>query len=80
MHKILKKHHNLVKVYTFDGFSKNTVKQDFLKQINNSTGLYMKNVNNFYLFEGMADIEKIFNFTSDDYETTDDIDLKKSFI
>lgn len=70
----LKKHHNLVKVYTFDGFSKNTVKQDFLKQINNSTGLYMKNVNNFYLFEGMADIEKIFNFTSDDYETTDDID------
>lgn len=70
----LKKHHNLVKVYTFDGFSKNEVKKEFLKQLKNSTGLYMKNVNNFYLFEGVADIEKIFEFTTRDYETTDNID------
>lgn len=69
----LKKHHNLIKVYTFDGFSKNEVKKEFLKQIKNSTGLYMKNVNNFYLFDGIADIEKIFNFTNEDYQNTDDI-------
>lgn len=69
----LKKHHNLIKVYKFDGFSKNAVKQEFLKQINNSTGLYMKNVNNFYLFDGIADIDKIFGFTTDDYETTDNV-------
>lgn len=69
----LKKHHNLLKVYTFDGFSKNEVKEEFLKQLKNSTGLYMKNVNNFYLFDGIADIDEIFGFKKDDYEMTDDI-------
>ncbi len=70
----LKKHHSLLKVYTFDGFTKNDVKKEFLKNLKNSTGLYMKNVNNFYLFEGIVDIEKIFNFTVNDYNLTDDID------
>lgn len=69
----LKKHYNLLKVYTFDGFSKNDVKKEFLKNLNNRTGLYMKNVNNFYLFEGIVDIDKIFEFTTGDYEITDDI-------
>lgn len=69
----LKKHHNLIKVYTFDGFSKNEVKKEFLKNLENSTGLYMKNVNNFYLFEGIADIDKLFSFTSQDYQVTNDI-------
>jgi len=64
----LKKHNNLIKVYKFDGFSKNEVKKEF----NNSTCLYMKNVNNFYLFEGAADIDKMFGFTENDYEITDD--------
>jgi hypothetical protein len=70
----LKKEHNLLKVYNFDGFSKNNVKQEFLKHLKNSTGLYMKNVNNFYLFEGVVDIETLFGFTKSDYELTDDID------
>lgn len=70
----LKKHHNLVKVYTFDGFSKNNVKKEFLKNLKDKTGLYMKNVNNFYLFDGVADIDAIFGFTTDDYKTTDDIE------
>ena len=70
----LKKHYTLSKVYIFDGFSKNTVKKEFLKNLKNSTGLYMKNVNNFYLFEGVVDIDKIFEFTPEDYEITDDID------
>ena len=69
----LKKHHNLVKVYTFDGISKNDIKKEFLKNLKSSTGLYMKNVNNFYVFEGIADIDKIFQFAENDYEITTDI-------
>jgi hypothetical protein len=34
----------------------------------------MKNVNNFYLFEGVVDIETLFGFTKSDYELTNDID------
>ncbi len=69
----LKTHHSLLKVYKFDGFSKNDVKKEFLDNLKNCTGLYMKNVNNFYLFEGIVDIDEIFEFTSEDYELTDDI-------
>lgn len=72
----LKKHCELKKVYTFDGFSKNNIKKEFLKALenNNSFGLYMKNVNIFYLFEGKPDIDEIFNFTAEDYELTEDIE------
>ena len=33
----------------------------------------MKNVNKFYLFKGIADIDKIFELMPQDYEVTDDI-------
>lgn len=70
----LKKQCKLIKVYTFDGFSKNNVKKEFLKELENNFGLYMKNVNNFYLFEGEIDIVKIFSLNPEDYENTNDLD------
>lgn len=78
----LKEDCKLVKDYTFDGFSKNATKKEFLKQLNkeNSFGLYMKNVNKFYLFNGNIDIDKIFNLQSCDYETTEDIEKAFSMI
>ncbi len=70
----LKKDCELVKDFTFDGFSKNEIKKDFLKQLEkeNSFGLYMKNVNKFYLFNGNPDITKIFELTEKDFEDTCD--------
>ncbi len=70
----LKKDCELVKDFTFDGFSKNEIKKEFLKQLKkeNTFGLYMKNVNKFYLFNGQADIDKIFELAEDDYEITSD--------
>ena len=72
----LKKNCKLVKDFTFDGFSKNNIKKEFLKELSkeNNFGLYMKNVNKFYLFSGNADIDKIFELTASDYETTEDIE------
>lgn len=72
----LKKECRLLKDYTFDGFSKNQIKKEFLKELDNANnfGLYMKNVNKFYLFNGKADIDKIFELTAFDYETTEDIE------
>ncbi len=72
----LKKNCKLVKDFTFDGFSKNNIKKEFLKELakENNFGLYMKNVNKFYLFSGNADIDKIFELTASDYETTEDIE------
>lgn len=70
----LKKDCELVKDFKFDGFSKNEIKKEFLKQLKkaNTFGLYMKNVNKFYLFNGQADIDKIFELAEDDYEITSD--------
>ena len=72
----LKKDCKLVKDFTFDGFSKNNIKKEFLKELakENHFGLYMKNMNKFYLFNGKADIDKIFELTASDYETTEDIE------
>lgn len=72
----LKNNCNLTKDYTFDGFSKNEIKKEFLKQLKkeNSFGLYMKNVNKFYLFNGNIDIDKLFELNSCDYENTENIE------
>lgn len=62
--------------YTFDGFSKQSVKDEFYKKLQNDNtfGLYMKNVNKYYLFSGneALNLDKIFGFTQDDYILTDD--------
>jgi len=71
--------------FTFDGFSKNNTKEEFLKQLSKkeqtSFGLYMKNVNKFYLFSSSKsmDIEqellqKALKLTENDYEITSDTD------
>ena len=48
-----------MKDYTFDGFNKNDVKKNFLKALEKSQsfGLYMKNVNKFYLFQSHHTID-----------------------
>lgn len=69
---------------TFDGFSKNEKKNELLKKLASAKGcafgLYMKNVNKFYLFSTNKniDIEKdliqqTLNFKKEDYEITEDI-------
>ena len=70
----IKQNSKLTKVLTFNGFSKNSVKKEFLKALEtqNTFGLYMKNVNIFYLFEGEIDIDSLFGFSANDYELTDD--------
>lgn len=72
----IKANNELVKDYTFDGFSKNKIKKDFLENLQKgqSFGLYMKNVNKFYLFNGDIQIEKVFNLESCDFENTEDLD------
>ena len=63
--------------FSFDGSNKAILKQHFLKQLRDTKafGLYMKNVNKFYLFSGNIDIDKIFSLTSSDYEITDNIEI-----
>ncbi len=73
----LKKHFDMKKDFTFDGFNKNKVKQEFLKALEkeNTLGLYMKNVNKFYLFYSpeIVDLDIIFELTTKDYDLTNDI-------
>lgn len=65
-----------MKDYTFDGFSKLSVKDAFLNELKkeNTFGLYMKNVNKYYLFKGGNDLnlKELFGFTQNDYELADD--------
>ena len=64
--------------FTFDGSNKAILKAHFLKQLKSTKGfgLYMKNVNKFYLFDTSANIKDLlvstFDLTSDDYEVSDD--------
>ena len=75
-----------LKIQTFDGFSKNSVKNEFLKALKKSAGtsfgLYMKNVNKFYLFTSAKSIdiqkellENALNFTQEDFEFSDNQEL-----
>lgn len=72
------------KDFTFDGVSKNIEKKKFFKELENSKytlGLYMKNVNKYYLFtrDEAFDIWPIltetFGFTENDFKITQDIEL-----
>lgn len=71
-----------MKDFTFDGFSKENIKKEFLKYINkeNSFGLYMKNVNKFYAFKGQINLDEIFNLKPEDYIITNDLDEPFSMI
>jgi len=61
-----------MKDYTFDGFNKQKVKQEFFKELEKSAafGLYMKNVNKFYLFKSHHVID-IREFLTSKIELTD---------
>lgn len=61
-----------MKDYTFDGFNKQEVKNTFLRDIKKSEafGLYMKNVNKFYLFQSHHKID-IQEFLKKDLEIAD---------
>lgn len=78
-----KKHYSM-KDYTFDGFSKNNVRTEFLKKLEKSDtfGLYMKNVNKFYLFNGKnaIDLKELYNFSDEDFELTEDIEKLFSLV
>lgn len=71
----LKKHCQM-EDFTFDGFSKNNLKQQFIKSLENDRtfGLYMKNVNKFYLFKGDSNIDEILGLNPEDYYTTADLE------
>lgn len=64
--------------FTFDGSNKSILKAHFLKQLKDTKGfgLYMKNVNKFYLFDTSANLKdlliKTFDLTEQDYEISDD--------
>lgn len=62
--------------FTFDGFSKNETKQKFIKELKSDKtfGLYMKNVNKFYLFKGDNNIDEMLGLNPEDYYTTDDLE------
>lgn len=64
--------------FTFDGSNKTILKTHFLKQLRETKGfgLYMKNVNKFYLFDTSANLKEIlvrnFELNEQDFEITDD--------
>ena len=83
--EILKKKYEMNDL-TFDGFSKNTAKQNMLKLLSeNSFGLYMKNVNKFYIFESNMEItnESLIEYlklSDDDFEYSEEFDEAISVI
>lgn len=64
--------------FTFDGTNKAILKSHFLKQLRETKGfgLYMKNVNKFYLFETGCNVKELvskeFELSENDYEITED--------
>lgn len=72
------KEHSAMEDFSFDGSNKAILKTHFLKQLkaDKEFGLYMKNVNKFYLFDTNCNIKdiliKTFELTENDYEVTED--------
>lgn len=75
------------KDFTFDGSNKLIEKKKFIKELNNSKfslGLYMKNVNKYYLFtrnesfDILTKLEHIFELTQEDIQICDE-DINKPF-
>ena len=72
------KEHAQTEEFSFDGSNKAILKEHFLKQLRATKGfgLYMKNVNKFYLFNTNDNIKELvtkqFELTDNDYEITED--------
>lgn len=66
----LKKHYEM-KDFTFDGWTKAAVKKDFFETLNKAgtLGLYMKNVNKFYMFSDIENFNAVemFDLTETDF-------------
>lgn len=79
----LKKHYEITD-FTFDGWTKLEVKGNFFKALNkpNTLGLYMKNVNKFYLFSGVnsLDIMNLFSFSEDELLQNDDAEASINLV
>lgn len=84
LENIKAEYHNF-KDFTFDGITKPIEKKKFFKELENtqnSIGLYMKNVNKYYLFSRdenfdiWTKLSDIFGFIDGDYEISDDIASK----
>ena len=71
----LKKHCKMEDL-TFDGYTKNDKKNIFIKELNTSYtfGLYMKNVNKFYIFEGNKNIDELLSLSAQDYRKCNDFE------
>ena len=72
-----------IKDITFDGFTKNSSKEEMMKILsenpNKAFGLYMKNVNKFYVFTSSeniceSDLFEIISIDDGDFSRFDDID------
>jgi len=63
-----------MKNFVFDGVSKTQIKNKFFNCLKEDGyfGLYMKNVNQFYLFKGIVDIETLLNLSKDDIKEVSD--------
>lgn len=72
------KEYGEVEEFTFDGTNKTILKAHFLKQLKEtkSFGLYMKNVNKFYIFDTNINVKTAlisqFGLETADYELTED--------
>ena len=65
----LKSHYEM-KDFTFDGWTKPDMTKEFFRALKKQAtlGLYMKNVNKFYVFSGVEqlNLKDLFNFNDDD--------------
>ena len=72
------KEHSSREEFTFVGTNKAILKTHFLKQLRETKGfgLYMKNVNKFYLFDTNCNVKEIvtkaFELSDSDYEISED--------
>lgn len=72
------KEYSSMEDFTFDGSNKAILKAHFLKQLRETKGfgLYMKNVNKFYLFDTNCNVKdllvKAFELTENDFEISED--------
>lgn len=65
-----------MKNFIFDGISKKQIKKKFFEALDNNDtfGLYMKNVNQFYVFKGKINLETLLKLSEDNIENIKDKD------
>ncbi len=80
------KDYSTVEEFSFDGSNKSILKSHFLKQLKTEKGfgLYMKNVNKFYLFDVACNVKEIltknFELSDEDWSIFEDEDTPFSLV